>query len=37
MALEAMCRRALSREPFGKPLAEQGVVQDCIAEARVRI
>ena len=37
MALEAMCRRALSREPFGKPLAEQGVIQDWIAEARVRI
>jgi acyl-CoA dehydrogenase len=36
-ALELMCRRALSREPFGKPLAEQGVIQDWIAEARVRI
>jgi acyl-CoA dehydrogenase len=36
-ALELMCRRALSREPFGRPLAEQGVVQDWIAEARVRI
>jgi len=36
-ALELMCKRALTREPFGKPLAEQGVVQDWIAESRVRI
>lgn len=36
-ALELMCRRAVSRTPFGKPLAEQGVVQDWIAESRVRI
>ncbi|KFU75979.1 acyl-CoA dehydrogenase [Amycolatopsis lurida] len=36
-ALELMCRRALSRETFGKPIAEQGVVQDWIAEARVKI
>ncbi|GAA0507497.1 acyl-CoA dehydrogenase [Paractinoplanes deccanensis] len=36
-ALELMCKRALSRTPFGKPLAEQGVVQDWIAESRVRI
>jgi acyl-CoA dehydrogenase len=36
-ALELMCTRALARTPFGKPLAEQGVVQDWIAEARVRI
>ncbi len=36
-ALELMCLRALSRTPFGKPLAEQGVVQDWIAESRVRI
>ncbi|AEV88547.1 acyl-CoA dehydrogenase [Actinoplanes sp. SE50] len=36
-ALELMCRRALTRTPFGKPLAEQGVVQDWIAESRVRI
>ncbi len=35
-ALELMCRRALSRVAFGKPLAEQGVVQDWIAESRVR-
>jgi acyl-CoA dehydrogenase len=36
-ALELMCKRALTREPFGKPLAEQGVIQDWIAESRVRI
>jgi acyl-CoA dehydrogenase len=36
-ALELMCRRAVSRTAFGKPLAEQGVVQDWIAESRVRI
>jgi acyl-CoA dehydrogenase len=36
-ALELMCRRSLSRVAFGKPLAEQGVVGEWIAEARVRI
>ena len=36
-ALELMCRRALTRTPFGKPLAEQGVVQEWIAESRVKI
>jgi alkylation response protein AidB-like acyl-CoA dehydrogenase len=36
-ALELMCTRALTRFPFGKPLAEQGVVQEWIAESRVRI
>ncbi|BCY14906.1 acyl-CoA dehydrogenase family protein [Actinoplanes sp. L3-i22] len=36
-ALELMCKRALARTPFGKPLAEQGVIQDWIAESRVRI
>jgi acyl-CoA dehydrogenase len=36
-ALEAMCRRVTSRVAFGKPIAEQGVVQDWIAESRVRI
>ena len=35
--LERRCRRALARTAFGKPLAEQGVVQDWIAESRVRI
>lgn len=36
-ALELMCKRALARNAFGKPLADQGVVQDWIAESRVRI
>ncbi len=36
-ALELMCRRASQRVAFGKPLAEQGVVRDWIAEARIRI
>jgi acyl-CoA dehydrogenase len=36
-ALELMCRRAASRIAWGKPLAEQGVIQDWIAESRVRI
>ncbi|MEU6236154.1 acyl-CoA dehydrogenase family protein [Kitasatospora sp. NPDC047058] len=36
-AVELMCRRTLDRVAFGRPLAEQGVVQDWIAESRVRI
>jgi len=36
-ALEMTCRRALDREAFGRPLAEQGVVREWIAEARVAI
>jgi alkylation response protein AidB-like acyl-CoA dehydrogenase len=36
-SLELMCTRALHRTPFGRPLAEQGVVQEWIAESRVRI
>lgn len=36
-ALELMTRRALERTAFGKPLADQGVVQDWIAESRVRL
>jgi acyl-CoA dehydrogenase len=36
-AIELMCRRALSRVAFGTPLAEQGVVAEWIAEARVRV
>ncbi len=36
-ALELMCRRVTSRVAWGKPLAEQGVIQDWIAEARVQI
>jgi acyl-CoA dehydrogenase len=36
-ALELMCRRAIQRSAFGGPLANQGVIQDWIAESRVRI
>ncbi len=36
-ALELTCRRVTSREAFGGPLAHQGVIQDWIAGARVRI
>jgi acyl-CoA dehydrogenase len=36
-ALELLCRRALDRFAFGRPLAEQGVVREWIAESRVRI
>jgi acyl-CoA dehydrogenase len=36
-ALELMCRRVAGRTAFGSPLADQGVIQDWIAEARVRI
>jgi acyl-CoA dehydrogenase len=36
-ALELMCRRAIQRSAFGGPLADQGVIQDWIAESRVRI
>ncbi|WP_067650676.1 acyl-CoA dehydrogenase family protein [Nocardia harenae] len=36
-AIELMCARADERVAFGKPLSEQGVIRDWIAEARVRI
>jgi acyl-CoA dehydrogenase len=36
-AVELMCRRALDRTTFGTTLADQGVVQEWIAESRVRI
>ena len=36
-ALEAMCRRALSRVAFGKPIAEQTVTLERIAESRISI
>ncbi|MEV7782072.1 acyl-CoA dehydrogenase family protein [Kitasatospora sp. NPDC088351] len=36
-AVELMCWRTLERVAFGRPLADQGVVQDWIAESRVRI
>jgi acyl-CoA dehydrogenase len=36
-SLELMCRRALSRVAFGKTVAQQGVTQERIAEARCMI
>ena len=36
-ALEAMCRRAVSRVTFGQPLAMRGNIQDWIAESRIEI
>ncbi len=36
-ALEAMCRRAVSRVTFGQPLATRANIQDWIAESRVEI
>ncbi|MBU6328804.1 MAG: acyl-CoA dehydrogenase family protein [Acidobacteria bacterium] len=36
-ALELMCRRVVSREAFGKSLAQQGVIQEWIADSRIEI
>ena len=36
-ALERMCRRSLSRVAFGKPVAQQGVTLERIAESRILI
>ena len=36
-SLEAMCARVKSRVAFGKPLAEQGVIMEAIAESRIEI
>jgi acyl-CoA dehydrogenase len=36
-ALETLCRRALSRFPFGKSIADQGVTRHWIAESRMEI
>ncbi|MFE7613252.1 acyl-CoA dehydrogenase family protein [Streptomyces celluloflavus] len=36
-AIELMCRRAVARTAFGKPLAQQGVIQEWIADARVAV
>ncbi len=36
-ALELMCMRAQTRVAFGKPLADQGLVQATIAESRLEI
>jgi acyl-CoA dehydrogenase len=36
-ALELTCQRVLGRVAFGRPLAEQGVIGEWIADARVKI
>ena len=36
-AYDLMCKRVLTRKAFGKELARQGVIQDWIAESRIRI
>ena len=36
-ALEKMCRRSMARVAFGKPVAEQGVTVERIAESRIMI
>lgn len=36
-ALEELCKRVLNRSAFGKKIAEQGVVQEWIAESRIEI
>lgn len=36
-ALELMCQRASSRIAFGKPLADQGIIQDWIARSAMEI
>jgi len=36
-AIELMCERVKSREAFGKPLAEQGVIMEWIADSRIEI
>src|SRR5438270_11890938 len=36
-ALELMCQRTTSRVAFGKPLSEQGMIQDWIAQSELEI
>ncbi|MBI3372461.1 MAG: acyl-CoA dehydrogenase family protein [Betaproteobacteria bacterium] len=36
-ALEKMCKRATNRVAFGRPVSEQGVTRERIAEARIMI
>ena len=36
-AIEMMCERVKERETFGKPLAEQGVIMEWIADSRMEI
>ena len=35
--IEMMCKRVKEREAFGKPLAEQGVIMEWIADSRIEI
>jgi len=37
VALEKMCRRTSERVAFGRPIADQGVIRQHIAEARIMI
>ena len=37
VALEKMCRRSMTRKPFGKLLSQQGVTMERIAQARIMI
>jgi acyl-CoA dehydrogenase len=37
VALEKMCRRASERVAFGRPIADQGVTRQRIADARIMI
>jgi acyl-CoA dehydrogenase len=32
-----MCRRVLDRVAFGRPLAAQGVIQEAVADSRIRL
>jgi len=36
-AIELMCERVTTRVAFGRPLSEQGVIRDWIAESRVMV
>ncbi|GAA3836906.1 acyl-CoA dehydrogenase family protein [Nocardioides panacisoli] len=36
-AIELMCERVENRVAFGRPLSQQGVIRDWIAESRVRL
>ncbi len=36
-ALELMCRRVIGRVAFGRPLADQGVIREWIADSRIEI
>ncbi len=36
-ALESLCKRALARTAFGRPVADQGVTRERIADARLMI